>query len=139
MNTLYLKDAERMLRLVMIVTLLLAGISKLYSDSSFYQYYLQEFTKDSLRIQLAASFYKLHLQIIPYLELLLSMVLIWTKYRRISTVAWVLYFLSLEVGHYILQEWSAVNEMIPFIILGTFTYVLPSHASWFSRHDFNPC
>ena len=133
MDSIYFKDAERLLRLTMIVTLLIAGISKFYSHGTFYSYYLQEFTKDTLRLQLPGSIYKVYLQLIPYLEVVLSLSLLWSRYRRYFTIAWVLYFISLEVGHYILQEWSAVNEMVPFILLGTTNYVLPAHRSWFSR------
>ena len=134
MYTLYLKDAERLLRFTMILTLLVAGVSKLFSDGAFYDYYFKAFTNDTLRLQLPALLYKIYLSIIPYLELLLSLALVWSRHRRIFTVAWVVYFISLETGHYILQEWSAVNEMIPFILLGTAVYILPAHMSWFSRH-----
>lgn len=138
MNTIYLKDAERLLRVTMIVTLLVAGVSKLYSDASFFQYYYTEFTNNTLRLQLPASLYKVYLQAIPYIEIVIALGLTWTKYRRIFTVGWITYFISLETGHYILQEWSAVNEMIPFILLGTFAYILPSHASLISRRHFRP-
>ena len=35
--------------------------------------------------------------------------------------------LSLLVGHYVLQEWSAVNQMLNYFILGLIAYVLPEH------------
>ena len=133
MNTIYLKDAERVLRVCMIITVLVAGVSKFYSHGSFFDYYFHEFTKDTLRIQLPAFFYRVYLHAIPYLEILIALSLIWSKYRRIFIMVWISYFMSLEIGHYILQEWSVVNEMIPFILLGTFAYILPSHSSLISR------
>ena len=133
MNTIYFKDAERVLRVCMIITVLVAGVSKFYSHGSFFDYYFHEFTKDTLRIQLPAFFYRVYLKAIPYLEILIALSLIWSKYRRIFIMVWISYFMSLEIGHYILQEWSAVNEIIPFILLGTFAYILPSHSSLISR------
>ena len=133
MNTIYFKDAERVLRVSMILTLLVAGVSKFYSHGSFFDYYFHVFTKGALRIQLPAFFYRVYLQAIPYLEVLIALSLIWSKYRRIFIMVWISYFISLEIGHYILQEWSAVNEMIPFILLGTFAYILPCHSSLISR------
>jgi len=41
--------------------------------------------------------------------------------------------LSLMFGHYILQEWSAVNQMLDYIFLGLLCLVLPAHASWLAR------
>ena len=39
-------------------------------------------------------------------------------------------FLTLIVGHYVLQEWSPVNELVIYIVLGLACLVLPAHASW---------
>jgi len=64
---------------------------------------------------------------IPFIELLIGIVLLLTKYRRIFIVIWVAYFISLEVGHYILEEWMAVDAMIPFVLLGVAAYILPAH------------
>ena len=133
MNSSYLKYAERLLRLTMIITLWVAGVSKFCSHGGFFQHYLEEFTKDTLRIQLPAFFYKVYLQVILYVEILIAFSLMWNRYRRIFTVVWILYFISLEIGHYILQEWSPVNEIIPFILLGTLSYILPSHRLWIYR------
>lgn len=133
MNTVYFKDAERLLRISMRLTLLVAGVSKFYSHGSFFDYYFHEFTKDTLRIQLPAFFYWVYLQAIPYLEIIIALSLTWSKYRRIFIMLWTSYFISLETGHYILEEWSAVNQMIPFILLGTFAYILPSHTSLLSK------
>jgi len=44
--------------------------------------------------------------------------------------------LSLLFGHYILQEWSAVNQMLDYIFLGLLRLVLPNHSSWFLRKQF---
>lgn len=122
-----IKDAESLLRFCMIVTLLVAGISKLCSHGAFHSYYLEQFTQAQLRIQLPAAIYNLYLSIIPLIELVIGAGLLWTAKRRIFIVSWVFYFISLEVGHYILEEWLAVDAMIPFVLLGVAAYILPAH------------
>jgi hypothetical protein len=49
-----LKNAERVARLVMIVTLLAAGISKFCSHGKFVEYYSHAFAAEKLRIHLPA-------------------------------------------------------------------------------------
>lgn len=122
-----LKNAELLLRFCMVVTLLVAGISKFCSQGAFHDYYLLLFTKEHLRIQLPATIYDIYLSIIPFLEIAIGAGLLLAKYRRVFIVIWVLYFISLEVGHYILEEWLAVDAMIPFVLLGVATYILPAY------------
>ncbi len=77
----------------MIETLLVAGVSKFYSDGSFFQYYYGKFTKDTLRIQLPASLYKVYLNAIPYLEIIIALSLTWSKYRHFySDLDYLFYF-----------------------------------------------
>jgi uncharacterized membrane protein len=136
MNTIkeiYLKDAERILRLVMIVTLATAGISKLLSNGTFYDYYRSLFANPSLRINLPVTLVEVHLLVTPFLELSIAIGLLFTRYRRLVTLAWCAFFITIEFGHYVLQEWSAVNEIIPYLLLGTFSYILPNHQSWLKR------
>jgi hypothetical protein len=40
--------------------------------------------------------------------------------------------LSLLVGHYVLQEWSAVNQMLDYFFLGLVCLILPFHKSLFA-------
>ncbi len=122
-----LKNAELLLRFCMVVTLLVAGISKFCSHGAFHDYYLLQFTQAQLRIQLPATIYDIYLSIIPFIEIAIGIGLLWTKHRRFFIIIWVLYFVSLEVGHYILEEWLAVDAMIPFVLLGVAAYVLPAH------------
>ena len=37
---------------------------------------------------------------------------------RYAVTGWFAFMLSLMFGHYILQEWSAVNQMLNYIFLG---------------------
>lgn len=126
-NVKTLMNAELLLRFCMVITMLVAGISKFYSHGTFHDYYLHQFTNDQLRIQLPATLFDLYLKVIPFIEIVIGLGLLITKYRRIFIVTWVLYFVSLEVGHYILEEWLQVDAMIPFILLGVAAYILPSH------------
>jgi hypothetical protein len=125
-----LKNAERLARLVMIVTLLAAGISKFCSHGQFVEYYSHAFAAEKLRIHLPAWLTSAFLQATPFLELTIATTLAITRLKPYSIYAWFAFFLSLEVGHYVLEEWSDVNQMIPFFLLGLACLVLPNHRSW---------
>ena len=123
----HLKHAEWMLRLVMIFTLATAGVSKLLSDGSFYNYYSALFANQDLRIQLPNILVDLHLLLTPFIEIGIALALIFTRIRRYAITAWWIWFIMIQFGHYVLQDWSAVNEIIPYQILGVLCYVLPAH------------
>ena len=127
-----LKDAERIVRLVMIVILLTAGTSKFFSAGGFYGYYSELFQGD-LRIQMPAWLVNLYLACIPFIEVGLGLGLVVTRWKPYTVYAWFAFMISLLVGHYILQEWSAVNQMLDYIFLGLLCLVLPSHQGWIKR------
>ena len=124
-----LKDAERIVRLTMILILLTAGTSKLFSEGGFYSYYSQLFQGD-LRINLPAVLVNLHLTLTPFIEIGLGVILMFHRFRLLGVYVWFAFMLSLLFGHYILQEWSAVNQMLDYVFLGLLCLVLPSHDNW---------
>ena len=127
-----LKDAERIVRLVMIVILLTAGTSKFFSAGGFFGYYSELFQGD-LRIQMPAWLVNLYLACIPFIEVGLGLGLVVTRWKPYTVYAWFAFMISLLVGHYILQEWPAVNQMLDYIFLGLLCLVLPSHRGWIKR------
>ena len=127
-----LKDAERIVRITMIVILLTAGTSKLFSQGSFFDYYSQLF-QGELRIHLPTSLVNVFLTIVPFIEIGLGLFLFSNRHRNLAVYAWFAFMLCLLFGHYVLQEWSAVNQMLDYIFLGLLCLVLPNHQSWFSR------
>jgi len=127
-----LKDAERIVRVTMIVILLSAGISKLFSGGGFTDYYSNLFQGD-LRIRLPALLVDVYLAMIPFIEIGLGLALISNRWRLQAIYGWFAFMLSLLVGHYVLEEWSAVNQMLDYILLGLLGLVLPVHGSWFRR------
>lgn len=127
-----LKDAERVVRLTMVVILLTASTSKFLSHGGFYSYYSALFQGD-LRIKLPPDLVNTYLALIPYIELMLGLSLLSNKYKSYTVYGWFVFILTLMVGHYVLQEWSAVNEMLDYIFLGLLSLVLPNHSSWFHR------
>ena len=131
-NTLLLKDAERVCRVLMISILLTAGSSKLFSNGGFLAYYSGLFQGD-LRVVLPATLVNAYLAVIPYLELGLGLFLLSNRLTWYAVHAWFLFMLSLTVGHYVLQEWSAVNQMLDYFFLGLLCLVLPRHRSWLRR------
>ena len=135
MNTLnqqQLRNAEQIARITMILILLTAGISKFFSNGGFYGYYSGLFQSD-LRIVLPELLVNSYLSLIPFIELLLGLALLNNRWTKYTLIGWFLFMWSLLIGHYILQEWSAVNQMLLYIILGIICYILPKNNRWF-RH-----
>jgi len=132
MKTILLKDAERVVRVTMIIILLSAGASKLFSAGAFFAYYSELFQGD-LRISLPPLLVDAYLRIIPYIEIGLGLALISNRYKSFVVYGWFGFMLSLLVGHYILQEWSSVNQLLDYIFLGLLCLLLPTHRSWFRR------
>jgi len=127
-----LKDAERIVRLTMILILLTAGTSKFFSGGGFFDYYSGLFQGD-LRIRLPAPLVNVYLGLIPWIEITLGLALFSNRYRSYSVYGWFAFMLSLLFGHYILQEWSAVNQMLDYLFLGLLCLLLPAHESWLAR------
>lgn len=128
-----LKDAERVVRVVMVVILLTAGTSKFFSHGGFFAYYSNLFGQENLRIHLPPLLVNGYLQVIPFIEIGLGLFLLNNRYKRLAVYGWFAFMLSLLVGHYVLQEWSPVNEMLDYFFLGLLCLVLPNHRSWLKR------
>ena len=128
-----LRDAERIVRITMIVILLTAGTSKFFSGGGFFDYYSELFQSD-LRINVPGPLVNLYLMLIPFIEIGLGLALLSHRFRWVAVHAWFAFMLSLLVGHYVLQEWSSVNQMLDYIFLGILCLVLPSHDSWLARN-----
>ena len=127
-----LKDAERVVRIVMVTILITAGTSKFFSHGGFLEYYSKLFQGD-LRIKISPYLINFYLQIIPFIEIGLGCALLSNRHKLLAVYGWFAFMLSLLVGHYILQEWSSVNEMLDYFFLGLLCLVLPNHQSWFRR------
>lgn len=127
-----LKDAERIVRIVMMTILFTAGTSKFFSHGGFVEYYSGLF-QGNLRIRLPTYLVNTYLQIIPYIEIGLGIVLLSNRLKLLAVYGWFAFMLSLLVGHYILQEWSSVNQMLDYFFLGLLCLVLPTHQSWWRR------
>lgn len=126
-STRTLQNAEMILRLTMAMTLLIAGISKFFSNGGFYAYYLMQFSNEDLRINLPTFSFDIYLTLIPYLEVGIGFVLLTSLKRRLFIVVWIVYFMTLELGHYLLEEFTSANMIIPYIIMGVLAYMLPAH------------
>ena len=123
-----LQNAEVMLRITMAITLLIAGASKFCSEGGFHAYYLKQFSNEALRINLPILLFDTYLTLIPYLEVVIGLLLLTSIKRRLMIVIWIAYFISLELGHYLLEEFTSANMIIPYVVMGTLTYVLPAHS-----------
>lgn len=127
-----LKDAERIVRVLMVTILFTAGTSKFFSHGGFFEYYAGRFQGD-LRIRLPAFLVNAYLKVIPFVEIGLGCALLSNRYMVLAVYGWFAFMLSLLVGHYILQEWSSVNQMLDYFFLGLLCFVLPNHQSWLRR------
>jgi len=128
-----LKNAELLLRLTMIVATITAGVSKFFSHGGFHDYYLARFSRPELRIHLPQFLPDIYLTIIPFIEVGLGIALLIPRSRRFFAVAFVFYFLSLSVGHYIMEEFLEVDVVLPLTLIGILDYILPSYTSYFKR------
>jgi len=132
MNTTLLKDAERVARVTMILILLTAGTSKFFSQGGFFEYYSALF-QGELRIVVPPMLVDAYLRIIPFIEIGLGLALFSNRYKHYLVYGWFGFMLSLLLGHYILQEWASVNQLLDYVFLGILCMVLPTHQSWFRR------
>jgi uncharacterized membrane protein YphA (DoxX/SURF4 family) len=128
-----LKDIERVVRIVMITILITAGTSKFFSHGGFADYYLTLFQGEHLRIKMPPALINFYLQLVPFIEISLGLSLFSNKYKQLAIYGWFGFMLSLLVGHYILQEWSSVNDILDYFFLGILCFALPNHRSWFKR------
>jgi len=132
-----LKNAELLLRLTMIITLLVAGISKFCSNGNFHKYYLKLFLNPGLRINLPSFLIDIYLSLIPFIEVGIAIALITSLKRRFFIVVWILYFISLEVGHYVLEEFTSVDLIVPIILFSVVAYILPAHDFFWLKSKSN--
>ena len=121
-----LAEIETVARLLMALILITAGTSKFFSGGGFQDYYKGLFANPDLRINLPSFSFDIYLSVIPFIEIGLGVALIFAALKRYTINAWYLFMASLLVGHYILQEWSAVNQMLDYFLLGFVCHALPT-------------
>jgi len=122
-------QVERVARWLMALILLTAGTSKLFSKGGFKAYYSGQFGNADLRINLPAFAYDIYLTLIPFIEIVLGAALLVAAFKHFTIWAWYGFMATLLVGHYILQEWSEVNQMLPYFFLGMICHLLPTKTS----------
>lgn len=120
-----LNQIERVSRWLMALILLTAGTSKLFSEGGFSAYYIGQFAAESLRIQLPSNLVRLYLSVVPFIELGLGLALLFARLKPFTIYSWYAFMASLLVGHYVLQEWSSVNQMLSYFFLGMICHALP--------------
>jgi len=123
-----LAEVEQVTRWLMALILLTAGISKFFSGGGFKTYYSGLFGNDDLRLNFPAFTYDTYLTLIPFIEVGLGAALLFVAFKRYTIWAWYAFMASLLVGHYILQEFSAVNQMLIYFVLGMICHILPTKA-----------
>lgn len=117
---------EWVARGLMALILITAGTSKLFSSGGFKAYYSGLFANPDLRINAPQILVDSYLTLIPFIEIALGLSLLIVSLKRYTIWAWYGFMASLLVGHYILQEWSVVNQMLPYFFLGMIAHALPT-------------
>lgn len=125
-NTQKLVQIEFVARALMALILITAGTSKFFSEGGFATYYAGLFADQALRITVPAGLAESYLSVIPFVEVGLGICLLIVALKRYTIYAWYLFMGSLLVGHYVLQEWSSVNQMLPYFFLGMICHALPT-------------
>ena len=123
-----LTEIEQVSRWLMAIILLTAGISKFFSHGGFKDYYSGLFGNEALRLNFPAITYDSYLMLIPFIEVGLGAALLVVTLKRYTIWIWYAFMASLLIGHYILQEFSAVNQMLIYFILGMICHILPIKA-----------
>lgn len=123
-----LSEVEFIARHLMALILLVAGTSKLFSGGGFMEYYIGQFADQALRIQVPGIIIESYITMIPFVELTLGAALLIAALKPYTVYAWYAFMASLLVGHYILQEWSSVNQMLAYFFLGMICHLLPAKA-----------
>lgn len=118
-------NIELVARLTMVTILLTAGVSKFFSHGGFFDYYYGLFQGD-LRISLPTWLVATYLYAIPFIEVGLGLALTTARFKPYSVYTWHCFFITLLFGHYVLQEWSSVNQMLDYIFLGLICQALPA-------------
>jgi uncharacterized membrane protein YphA (DoxX/SURF4 family) len=121
-----LSQIEWVARGLMALILLTAGTSKLFSGGGFKDYYSGLFANPDLRINIPPALIELYLSVIPFIEIGLGACLLITALKPYTVYAWYGFMASLLVGHYILQEWGVVNQMLAYFFLGMICHALPT-------------
>lgn len=130
-----LTEVEKVSRWLMAFILLTAGISKFFSHGGFKAYYSGLFGNEDLRLNFPAITYDTYLMLIPFIEVGLGAALLVVALKRYTIWAWYAFMASLLLGHYILQEFSAVNQMLVYFILGMICHILPTKTELLARKD----
>lgn len=123
-----LSEIEWVARGLMALILITASASKFFGAGGFKAYYPGLFQNPDLRINIPAGLIDIYLTLIPFIEMTLGLCLLLPFLKRYTVWAWYAFMASLLVGHYILQEWSGVNQMLAYFFLGFLVHALPTRA-----------
>jgi uncharacterized membrane protein YphA (DoxX/SURF4 family) len=123
-----LGNIEMVARGLMALILITASTSKFFGAGGFKAYYSGLFQNPDLRINIPAPLIDTYLTLIPFVEITLGLCLLLPMLKRYTVWAWYAFMASLLIGHYILQEWSVVNQMLAYFFLGFLVHALPTRA-----------
>lgn len=132
MNIHQQKNIERIARLFLITLLLVGAAYKLLDLENFVNYYTGLFSK-SFVFKLPLSLVSLLLVVMPFIELIIGLSLLFHKTRVIGLYGYLFFILTMMLGEYFMDNFHNVNGTLDYMFMGILCYLLPSHTYLFKN------
>lgn len=132
LNSNYLKNAERLLRLFLISLLIMTAFYKLIvGGDNLIQYYTPKFAANPYGLSMET--FSIFLVAIGPIELLIALALTFSQTRNLGLHSYFLLLTILMFGHFCLSEFHEVNGLFDYFFAGLLIYILPQHRSLWHR------
>lgn len=132
MNANNLKNIERIARVFLILLLLVGAIYKLLDLDNFVTYYGGLFSK-SYVFKIPASLIKMLLYVMPFMELVIGVSLIFNKSRTFGLYSYLFFIMTMMLGEYFMDNFHNVNGTLDYMFMGMLCILLPNHSSLFKN------
>ncbi|WP_299523863.1 MauE/DoxX family redox-associated membrane protein [uncultured Lutibacter sp.] len=133
METKNLKSIERIARVFLILLLIVGASYKLMDLENFVTYYEGLFTK-SYVFKLPRGLILVLLYVMPFFELLIGFLLIFSKTRFFGLYGYLIYIMTMMLGEYFMDNFHNVNGTLDYMFIGFLCILLPTHKSLFKNH-----
>lgn len=131
MNTVQLKNIERLARIFLIVLCLTGAFYKIFGLAGFVAYYIGIFTKAAYHLPVILT--KPLLYLLPFLELGIGFMLLFNKTRITGLYAYFSFIMLMMLGEYFMDHFREVNGIPDYLFMGLLCMFLPAHQSLFKN------
>ncbi|MEX0298401.1 MAG: MauE/DoxX family redox-associated membrane protein [Kordiimonas sp.] len=134
LDTNRLKDAERIIRIFLIMLLSMSGVYKfMIGFDHFVNWYEPKFTPNAYQLPMWSI--KMYLYTHPVIELVLATGLIFSRTRNITLYAYFSMIIVLMLGHFAIDEFHEVNGLFDYMFGGLLIFILPHHPTLWWRES----